>query len=37
MDPLEFLRSEDQVEILTMQAIAINVAEVRAKQMGSGS
>jgi hypothetical protein len=35
MDPMEFLTTESPVVMLCMQAIAANVAEIRAKQNGN--
>ena len=32
MDPITFLTSKDQTLILVMQAISMNVAEIRAEQ-----
>jgi hypothetical protein len=32
MDPMAFMTTKDPVVILTMQAIAMNVAEIRAKR-----
>jgi hypothetical protein len=34
MDPMRFIESNDVIEILTMQAIAAAVAELRAKTNG---
>jgi hypothetical protein len=31
MDPMDFMTTEDPVRMLVMQAIAANVAELRAK------
>jgi hypothetical protein len=37
MDPMKFLETADQVTILTMQAVAAEVAEIRKKQQEASS
>lgn len=36
MDPMEFIRSRSETEVLIMQAIVLNVADARAKANEAG-